>query len=321
MLRNKKWIRLLTIMAVLFTYLGISNVLLVFYGPFEHLRAMVVGSILTSRHPQYAQFFLSEEQLKRYQPLSMAMAAEGGHDLKSYQDIADNSIELISIDEKMFVGKLMIVRDPKRIQVEVTTRLNDVGELVSEMAKRANAVAAINAGGFYDVAGHGTGGIPLGLTISKGVQITPPTDDPIIGFNKDGALVIGKYKPEEISRLGLQEAVSFGPQLIHEGKGMITSGDGGWGRSARAAIGQREDGAVLLLVLQGRGSGGIGATLKDAERILLQYGAVTASNLDGGFSAEMWKDGELVVPPSNPLGERPVATAFVVTKPKGDQQR
>lgn len=304
---------------VIFTYLAVSNVLLVFYGPFEHLRSMAVGSILTSRHPQYAQYFLSAEELKRYQPISMAMAAKGGHDLKDYRDVADNSIELIPIEEKMFTGKLMIVHDPKRVQVEVTSRMNDVGEWVSEMAKRADAVAAINAGGFYDVAGHGTGGIPLGLTISHGKQITAPTDDPIIGFNQDGALVIGKYKPEEIPRLGLTEAVSFGPQLIHDGKGMITSGDGGWGRSARSAIGQREDGAVLWLVLQGRGTGGIGATLKDVEQILLQYGAVTASNLDGGFSAEMWKDGELAVPPSNPLGERPVATAFIVTKPKGDR--
>ncbi|GAX89188.1 phosphodiester glycosidase family protein [Effusibacillus lacus] len=318
---TRKWFRYTLLALGTFAYLGVSSLLLVFYGPFEHLRSTVVGSILTSRHPQYAHFFLSEEQLKHYQPMRVDAGVEGSYDLASFENITDDRIEVLPIEEKMFTGKLMIVHDPKRIKVEVTQHLYDVGELVSEMAQRADAVAAINAGGFSDVAGRGTGGIPLGLTISGGKQITEPTGDPIIGFTKEGALVIGKYKPEDIAKLGLQEAVSFGPQLIHEGKGLITSGDGGWGRAARTAIGQREDGAVLMLVVQGRGSGGIGATLKDLERILLQHGAVTACNLDGGFSAEMWMEGELIVPPSNPLGERPVATAFIVAKSRGGQEK
>ncbi|MGZ6550848.1 MAG: phosphodiester glycosidase family protein, partial [Tumebacillaceae bacterium] len=54
-------------------------------------------------------------------------------------------------------------------------------------------------------------------------------------------------------------------------------------------------------------------TLEDLQRILLENGAKEAANLDGGFSSEMWQDGQLIVPPSNPLGERPVATAIIVT--------
>lgn len=311
----QKWLKRFTFAAGLFIYLAASSVLLVFYGPFEHLRSTVIGSILTSRHPQYAEFFLSEEKLKQYQPLSMDVAARGDAEaVSNYSDITDNSIEVEPIEEKLFTGKLMIVKNPKRLHVEVTQRLNDVGELVSDMAERSHAVAAINAGGFLDVAGHGTGGIPIGPTISRGKTIIQPTGDPIIGFTTDGALVIGKYTPEEVASLNIVDAVSFGPQLIHNGQGMITSGDGGWGRSARSAIGQRQDGAILLLVVQGRGTGGIGATLKDLETLLLNQGAITAANLDGGFSAEMWQDGQLIVPPSNPLGERPVATAFVVSK-------
>jgi exopolysaccharide biosynthesis protein len=300
----------------LLVYLAVSSTLLVFYGPFENLRSTVVGSILTSRHPQYAEYFLSEQKLKQYKPMSVEAVATDPSEFANFRNVADDTVEVTNIDDKLFTGKLMVVRDPKRIKVAVTQHLNDVGELVSDMADREHAVAAINAGGFYDVAGHGTGGIPIGLTMTGGQRITPPTNDPIIGFTKDGALVIGKYRPDEIDRLNLAEAVSFGPQLVHEGKGMILSGDGGWGRSARTAIGQRADGAVLFLVLQGRGSGGIGATLADEQRLMLQHGAVTAANLDGGFSAEMWQEGQLIVPPSNPLGERPVATAFLVKKPE-----
>jgi exopolysaccharide biosynthesis protein len=311
----KKWLLRFAVAVGLVIYVGASSVLLVFYGPFEHLRSTAVGSILTSRHPQYAEYFLSQEKLQRYQPLSMDVAAKGDTEmLNNYSDITDNSIEVLPVEEKLFTGKLMIVKNPKRLHVEVTQHLNDVGEFVSDMADRTKAAAAINAGGFLDVAGHGTGGIPIGLTITHGQTVVKPTSDPIIGFTKDGALVIGKYTPEEIESLNVTEAVSFGPQLVHNGQGMIASGDGGWGRSARSAIGQRADGAVLLLVVQGRGTGGIGATLKDLEQLMIQHGALIAANLDGGFSAEMWQDGQLVVPPSNPLGERPVATSFVVSK-------
>lgn len=319
-MRIKKWLKRLSYVVGIFTYLAVSSVLLVFYGPFEHVRATVVGSILTSRHPHYAEFFLSQRELEHYKPMSFQVAATGSPTRReevSFVDVTDDRIEVEEIDEKLFSGKLMIVKDPKRVKVVSTRYLNDVGELVSEMAERVEAVAAINGGGFYDVAGHGTGGIPIGLTVSYGQQITPPTDDPIIGFTEDGVLLIGKYEPDEVPTLGLVDAVSFGPQLVHEGKGMITQGDGGWGRAARTAIGQREDGAVLFLVVQGRGTGGIGATLKDMEQLMLKHGAYTAANLDGGFSAEMWQEGELIVPPSNPLGERPVATAFVVTKSGG----
>lgn len=316
-IQTKKRTQQLIIIVLGLIYLVFSSVLIAFYGPFEHVRSTVVGAILTSRHPQYARYLLSADRLQKYEPTSMQTAASGDSVFSSYKDVNDSSIQVEPIEEKLFTGKLLIVHDPKRIKVEVTHRLNDVGDLVSEMAQRSHAVAAINAGGFYDAAGHGTGGIPLGLTVSHGQQITQPTNDPIVGFNKEGALVIGSYKPEDLPRLGLDESVSFGPQLIHEGKGMITSGDGGWGRSARTAIGQRPDGAVLMLVVQGRGTGGIGATLKDIQQILLQHGAVTACNLDGGFSSEMWKEGQLIVPPSNPLGERPVATAFVVAPAEG----
>ncbi|MGZ4135749.1 MAG: phosphodiester glycosidase family protein [Tumebacillaceae bacterium] len=312
-MRWKKWLSRVGFVTGICAYLAASSVLLVFYGPFEHLRATVVGSILTSRHPQYAEFFLSSSKLRQYKPLDINTVASHDATLGNYSDVSDDAIEVLPIDDKLFTGKLMVIHDPKRIKVAVTSHLGDVGELVSDMAQREHAVAATNAGGFLDVAGRGTGGIPIGLTIANGKQVIAPSSDPIVGFTKEGALVIGKYTPQELAKLGLVEAVSFGPQLIHDGNGMIESGDGGWGRSARTAIGQRADGSVLLLVVQGRGTGGIGATLEDLQRILLENGAKEAANLDGGFSSEMWQDGQLIVPPSNPLGERPVATAIIVT--------
>ncbi|HEX2926334.1 MAG TPA: phosphodiester glycosidase family protein, partial [Ruminiclostridium sp.] len=55
-----------------------------------------------------------------------------------------------------------------------------------------------------------------------------------------------------------------------------------------------------------------GATLKEVQDIMLEHGAVNAANLDGGSSATMYYDGKVVNTPSDALGERTVATAFMV---------
>lgn len=113
--------------------------------------------------------------------------------------------------------------------------------------------------------------------------------------------------------MGLRDAVTFGPPLVKEGKPMITKGDGGWGYAPRTAIGQRNDGAILLMVIDGRQAASVGASLKEVQDLMLQFGVVTASNLDGGSSTCMVYQGKVVNRPSSGYGERPVPTFFVVT--------
>ena len=59
----------------------------------------------------------------------------------------------------------------------------------------------------------------------------------------------------------------------------------GGGLNPRTAIGQRADGTVLLLVIDGRQPSSIGASYNDLIGIFMEYGAVNAYNLDGGNSA------------------------------------
>jgi len=37
----------------------------IFWGPFEGTKTLAVGSILTSRHPQVVEAFLSDEEISR----------------------------------------------------------------------------------------------------------------------------------------------------------------------------------------------------------------------------------------------------------------
>jgi len=307
----------LTAFIVIFCLYNLLTIpLVVFYGPFPEVRQVVVGTIVTSRHPQFLKLFYPEARVRQL----MRMAglenpdsqAEGGKLV--FRAAADNRIELIEIRERSFRGKLLKIYNPKRVKVIPTKDLFKAGEKTSDIARRVGAVAAINGGGFNDPNGKGNGGYPQGITIHEGKVLTGhdavnPQD--IIGLDKNGVLIIGRFTLAQLKANQVMEAVSFGPQLIKAGRRMVR-GNGGWGIAPRTAIGQTKDGTILMLVIDGRQISSIGATLKDVQEILLDYGAVNAANLDGGSSTTMFYKGQVINSPANPFGERYVPTAFVV---------
>lgn len=312
--KPKRILRIIAGLLLMLFYFTLSSFALVLYGPFENMRRAVVGAVLTSRHPQYIEPFYSAETLNKYRPISMETMSEGSMHAGNFSQVHDDGIDVIPITTTKYSGSLLVIKDPKRVHVGVTKELGSVGETVSSMVKRENAIAGINAGGFYDVKGKGTGGMPLGVTLSRGKYIGgyQGVAQPMIGLTKEGALVVGKYKYEDLQKLGVQDAVSFGPQLVRDGQPFLKAEDDSWGIAPRSAIGQRSDGAILLLALSGRGKNGIGASLIDCEEVMLENGATVAANLDGGYSTELYYNNGFLVEPSNPLGERYVATSFIV---------
>ena len=109
------------------------------------------------------------------------------------------------------------------------------------------------------------------------------------------------------------EGITFGPPLVVNGQKTITHGDGGWGIGPRTAIGQRRDGTVLFLVIDGRQVGySVGASLADVQNIMYEQGAYIAANLDGGSSSTLYLNGKVVNKPADLLGERMIPTAFIV---------
>ena len=87
------------------------------------------------------------------------------------------------------------------------------------------------------------------------------------------------------------------------------------GLHPRTAIGQRQDGTMILVVIDGRQPGySIGTNLLELQSIFERYGAYNAANLDGGYSSAMCFDGQLVTTPSTLLGERYLPNAFIVER-------
>ena len=92
---------------------------------------------------------------------------------------------------------------------------------------------------------------------------------------------------------------------------------GGYERAARVAIGQRKDGIVLFLVIDGRRINCIGADMNDLIEIMTRYGAYNAANLDGGNSSALIINNKLINHPINwdeREETRPIADGFIVTK-------
>lgn len=307
-------------------FLIITTPFLLFYGPFEGVKRTVVGaSWNTLRHQYIAKFFLSDNSIARILGTGYAVdPTERGEQLQvlKFGQNHDDRIDVFNIDGGDFEGKLMVVYDPLRIAVGYSSQIPKSGETTSIIAKKNGAVAAINAGGFSDKGWTGTGGAPMGFIIHEGkVAFNTVKSEKVrqdtVAFTKDGMLIVGKHTVSQLKKLGVTEGVSFGPPLIVNGKPTITKGDGGWGIAPRTAIGQKETGEVLLLVIDGRSLDSFGATLKDVQDILLNYGAVNAANLDGGSSTTMYFNGSVINKPSDKLGERTVPSAFIVVPGKG----
>lgn len=240
----------------------------------------------------------------------------------------NNDYKVIKVSGSKFKGYLIAVYEPERVNVVATSKMGTEGEYVTEMAESNKSYVAINAGGFADENFNGDGGTPLGITVSKGNMITTTQykngNAGVIGFNSDNKLVLEQFNSDEVTANDIRDCVSFGPYLIKDGVTQKLTGVGALGPSSRAArtiIGQREDGIVLFLVVDGDRTKGEGATLGEVTEIMNKYGAVNAANLDGGTSSQMTVGTKLINDPTSMNGEhrtRPVATAFILSPDEKD---
>jgi exopolysaccharide biosynthesis protein len=113
--------------------------------------------------------------------------------------------------------------------------------------------------------------------------------------------------------LGLGAFLLYRFRFIVNGKGLVRNQADGWGIAPRTCMAQTKDGTIMFIVIDGRQPGySMGATLYDIQKILLEKGAVTAANLDGGSSTVLVKDNNVLDRPSSKYGMRYLPTAFLV---------
>lgn len=226
-------------------------------------------------------------------------------------DVSKDNIDGIRIEKiegSTFLAKMIIINDPSRVSLTTTFPWTEYGVELHELVKKNDSFAAVN-GGLYQSAGN-KGGYPLGVVVSNNeIQYNRPNlrGLHLIGLDQNNLLRILSLegmnstqveqliKTEKIrDAVTFQEASSYDTnhfvKLVVNGEKREIKGKGS-GANPRTAIGQRKDGAILLLVTDGRGSNGhMGATASDLIDIMMKYGAVNAANLDGGSSSSMYYD-------------------------------
>ena len=317
---------LVTLLSLVLILLGIIWVFE--KGPSPTLTAAFCSSVReTSAIRWMSRIFLSEEELGAYlqestsemdtQQVNTSLIRIAARETENTETPGEP--ELIDISYGNCRGKLLIVPDPKRVVLGYAGNfVSGTGLQLTDMVERCGGIAGINAGGFVDNNGLSNGATPTGLVICEGELVcgSAQTRYSVIGLDGDGVLIVGTMTGEEALAAGVVWGVSF---VTHDGiassliiNGEVQTQNLGRGVNPRTAIGQRDDGALLLLVLDGRGVRTLGATLENVVDILQQYGAVNAANLDGGSSSVMVYGGEIVNVCASVTGPRSIPTGFIV---------
>ena len=340
-IRRKKrgsFFRGFLIFLVSFFITEIVGGLFLLYGPLPKFRNWLITTAMTTMNHQYlATMFYSDSRIQKVLSMNRVVESKDDTNLSHihtdsiFDNVYKNEYEkeilehdvgeeykMIEISGKGYSGYLVAIYDPSRIKVVTSKDLGSKGEYLVDMSKREGALVAINGGGFVDDTTLNSGGVPQGIVIRNGKILNRTRytrAGGLIGFTKDNKLYLGRISADEAINLGIRDAVEFGPFLIVNGEASKVVGNGGYGLHPRTVIGQRKDGVVLFLVIDGRRLNCIGADMDDLIEIMLRYGAYNAANLDGGNSSALVIRNKLINHPinwDNMEQTRPIATGFML---------
>ena len=213
-----------------------------------------------------------------------------------------DGIRIDTYTGETFTARVMIVRDPAKVYLAASSdplSMDTPGIRMDEALEQENAIAAVNAGPYFDdgTSSRAVGSVPLGLALSGDDVIWDDEQSSqygFVGFNKDNILIVASSMTEEKAKeLEIRDGCSSGPVLMINGKVNWEIYESRSGFNPRTVIGQRADGAVLLICALGRNPGSVGADYNQMIDILKEYGAVNACALQGGSASNMlYRDAE-----------------------------
>lgn len=286
---------------------------MVFNGPSESARVVLTMSLTEASATKWVPgLFMDKEIVEEIR----AKAADSLPDQVSSTDqivinrggsetedlFADHpdGIRIEEVKGKTYNAHVMLIRDPSLVYMATSTdgpfQTSIPGTRINEQIQTEGAVAAINAGAFNDdgTASATVGSVPAGLLMVNGEVRSNAYHELVpvggfAGFNKDDVLVVAKsMTPEQAVEQNIRDGCEFGPVLIMNGVINEEAYNSNSGYNPRTVIGQRADGVVIFLCVDGRQAGSLGATYRDITDIMIEFGAVNACNMDGGSSSVMF---------------------------------
>ena len=286
---------------------------LVFNGPSEAARDVLTMSLIEASATKWVPaLFIGDEAVAQIQA---SVNAEMTEEVTDISKVVINKMNAITSENNewanypdgiriesyagdTFNAHIMIIRDPSQVYMATSTEKFSTsipGKRINQAIQDEGAIAAINAGAFFDdgTTSSTVGSYPLGLVMSKGNCVWESGKQPglegFAGFTENDILVVSKnnLSKSQAQELKIRDGCCFGPALIINGEINMEAYNNNSGYNPRTAIGQREDGAVIFICIDGRQAGSLGGTYADIIDIMVEYKAVNACNMDGGSSSVM----------------------------------
>jgi len=302
---NKRTRRLLVTLAI-----SLAFFLLIFYGPISSFRVLWIQTAMHTSHCKFlAQWLYTDRYIQK-----VLLANQVETDQKTDASLIriedpDDTIQMVELKGNYFRGVLIKVSDPSRVALFPAQK--EEGELLENIAARAEALGGINAGGYLSDRQQG---LPDAFCIADGLVLRSASDTRQLhivgGMDNENRLLVGTYTSQELKQMNYRWAVEFGPILMVDGeKALVTEVAGGL--APRTAIGQTANGTVLLVVIDGRQPKSVGATYLDLQRIFVEYGTLNAIVLDGGSSCSMLYESKIINSPSSVSEARRLPNAIL----------
>lgn len=216
---------------------------------------------------------------------------------------APNNLLIIETDGSSYKGKLAIAKEPSQVDLVKAKHLGSYGDKIATFCENNDAILGINASGFVDPNGVGSGGIVNGSLVVDGVEYGTHKNEPawkFVGLNKENKMYVSNYSGIDVEnfRWGLE----FYPGLVVDGVQAVNEGYC-MGIQPRTTLGQEKDGSLLMLVIDGRQPGySLGCSVAECTKIMMRYDCYQGMNLDGGSSAVMYYDGRQITKSSSVSG-------------------
>ena len=309
-----RFLLVLLSMTLMSTSVLIMVLNLVFNGPSPTARNLLTMTLIEASATKWVPaLFIGEDSVSEIQ---------AGVDVKLEDDVTDvntivinrggltsntdewadypDGIRIESVDGDTYNAKVMIVRNPSQVYLGISTHegfnTSIPGKRLNVAIEDERAIAAINAGAFNDdgTSSSYVGSLPEGLVYSEAncvweTGVPPNGITGFAGFNDDDILVVHKdnISQAQAEELNIRDGCCFGPVLIMNGEINMEAYNKISGLNPRTAIGQRVDGAVIFVCIDGRQPSSMGGEYKDVIDIMVEYGAINACNMDGGSSTVM----------------------------------
>ncbi|MDR2974078.1 MAG: phosphodiester glycosidase family protein [Propionibacteriaceae bacterium] len=266
-------------------------------------------------------------------PSTSAVGGSGGPGDASSSSGAQSTSSAQITDSSYADGRITVTVTTERIDgtdVHVADiQLSDAGALQTALAQdtygrnvtATTSTIAADHGAVLAINGDFYGAQRSGYVIRDGVlyrsQASSSSQEDLVIMNDGSFRVIteGEVPAEDLLAQGAWQVLSFGPALVEDGAVAVSAADEvdkAMESNPRTAIAQVGQFHYLMVVADGRTDDDAGLSLEQLAQFLVDHGAETAYNLDGGGSSTMWFNGQVVNTPTSGHGSGERAVSDIV---------